>query len=305
MRAAGPLLFVCFGLWLSVASSGCKSKGEADAAPDPAAVKAQQELIARRDALLAARNKLQTERDSVEAQIKDAESKGSDTSDLVKKKAELDTQIESSTSDLINMVNSKLDAMKQTGDKSANIAAREAEIASREKLVADREARVADREKSIVQRDSELAQRWKESCASGAAPVVLQAPPVKSANYSKKDVTDLIARARGAMSKKGVIPGDVPGFTQLENSALSEGDPSRAYTLAMQLYPLVEQVRVDGPFIKAKLSRMQSQLKSSKVDDATNGQLAQILGDVTRDYGDGNYGAANRRLNTLAQMLNK
>ncbi|MGE5185567.1 MAG: hypothetical protein ACM31C_26070 [Acidobacteriota bacterium] len=299
MRAAGLVLLLCFG----IASSACKGKNDADAAPDPAAVKAQQELIARRDALLAARQKLQTERDSIEAQIKDTEAKGGDTSDLVKKKAELDTQIESSTSDLINMVNSKLDAMKASGDRTANIASREAEIASREKAVADREARVAEREKSLVQRDSELAQRWKDTCAGGQ--VIIQAPPAKGGNYTKKEVSDAIARARTAMSRRGLLASDVPGFVQLENNAAAESDPNRAYALASQLYPLVEQVKIDGPFIKAKLARMQAQLRSSKVDEATNAQLAQGITDVTQKYGDGDYAAANRRLNQLAAALNK
>ncbi len=300
MRVAGLVLLLCLG----IGSSACKGKNDADAAPDPAAVKAQQELIARRDALLAARQKLQSERDNVEAQIKDAEAKGGDTTDLVKKKAELDTQIESSTSDLINMVNSKLDAMKASGDKTANIASREAEIASREKAVAEREARVADREKSLIQRDSELAARWKDTCAGGGQ-VIIQAPPAKGGNYTKKDVSDAISRARTAMNKKGLIPSDVPGFTQLENNAAGEADANRAYALASQLYPLVEQVKIDGPFIKAKLARMQSQLRSSKVDEATNAQLAQGITDVTQKYGDGDYAAANRRLNQLAAMLNK
>jgi hypothetical protein len=304
MRVAGLALLVCLGSFVALGSSACKGKNDADAAPDPAAVKAQQELIARRDALLAARNKLQTERDSVEAQIKDAEAKGGDTTELVKKKAELDTQIESSTSDLINMVNSKLDAMKQTGDKSANIATREAEIASREKLVAEREARVADREKSLIQRDSELAARWKDTCNAGGQ-VIIQAPPAKGGNYSKKDVTDLISRARAAMNKKGLIASDLPGFAQLENSAIAEAEPSRAYALASQFYPLVEQVKIDGAFIKGKLGRMQAQLRSSKVDEATNTQLAAGLSEVTQKYGDGDYAAANRRLNQLAAMLNR
>ncbi len=297
------MLLCCLGIAVSPLG-GCKNKGDADAAPDPAAVKAQQELIQRRDALLAERNRLQTERDGIEAQIKDTEAKGGDTTELVKKKAELDTKIESSTSDLINMVNSKLDAMKQSGDKSANIASREAEIASREKMVADREARVADREKALIQRDSELAQRWKDTCNVGSS-VIIQAPPAKGGNYSRKDVTDIISRAHTAMNKKGLIPSDLPGFIQLESNAQSEAEPNRAYALASQLLPMVEQVKVDGPFIKGKLARLQAQLRSTKVDESTNAQLAQGISDVTQKYGDGDYAAANRRLNQLASTLNK
>ena len=50
---------------------------------------------------------------------------------------------------------------------------------------------------------------------------------------------------------------------------------------------------------------MQAQLRSSKVDEATNTQLAAGLSEVTQKYGDGDYAAANRRLNQLAAMLNR
>src|SRR5215471_8788826 len=79
MRAACVVVLLCV-------FAGCKGKGEADAAPDPAALKAQQELVARRDSLLAARQKLQSDRQQVDEQIKQAEAKGGDTSELIKKR---------------------------------------------------------------------------------------------------------------------------------------------------------------------------------------------------------------------------
>jgi hypothetical protein len=50
---------------------------------------------------------------------------------------------------------------------------------------------------------------------------------------------------------------------------------------------------------------LSQQVKASKVDESTNQQLAQILGDVMQKYNDGNFAAANQRLNQLALMLNK
>jgi len=299
MRIAGFVVLLCL--------VGCKGKGDADAAPDPAAVKAQQDLLARRDALLAARTKLQGERDTVVQQIQDAESKGSDASDLKKKKAELDSQIESSTSDLISMVNSKLDAIKQSGDKRENIAARESDIAAREKAVADREARIADREKQLVQRDFELSQRWKDTCGAGGAPLIIQAAPPKGGTYTKADVSALVGKAKSTMAKKGLITSDLPGPAQnLENEAskaLNDNDMSKAYFAAAQLAATVDSINVNRPFIHAKTARLQAQIKSSKVDDSTQKQLAQILGDVMQKYNDGDFSAANHRLNQLAQML--
>src|SRR5215813_1974819 len=102
MRAACVVVLLCvFG------ATGCKGHGEADAAPDPAALKAQQELVARRDALLAARQKLQSDREKVIEEIKQVEAKGGDTSELVKKRTALDSEIEGKGSELIEAFSTK------------------------------------------------------------------------------------------------------------------------------------------------------------------------------------------------------
>src|SRR5690606_41267899 len=62
-------------------------------------LKAQQELIARRDKLLEARRKLQADRDKIDLEIKDIQAKGGDASEHIKRRAELDSQLETSTSD--------------------------------------------------------------------------------------------------------------------------------------------------------------------------------------------------------------
>src|SRR5580698_8857546 len=104
MRYAGVLLVLSIG----IAVVGCKNKGEADAAPDPAAVKAQADLVARRDAMLAARSKLKTERDTVVEEIKDTAAKGGDTTELETKKADLDSKLETSDTEMLGMLSSKL-----------------------------------------------------------------------------------------------------------------------------------------------------------------------------------------------------
>jgi DNA repair exonuclease SbcCD ATPase subunit len=302
MRAVGLAILLCL--------CACKNKGDADAAaPDPNAAKAQQELLARRDALLAARNKLQSERDNVVKQIEDAKAKGSDASELEKKKAELDSQLESNSSDALSLLNSKLDAIKQSSAAGGGIASREAEVAAREKAVADRERAVADREKLLVQRDFELAERWKGTCNAGGPAVVIQAPPPKGGSYTKSDVSGLIGKARTQMAKKGLINSDLPGPAQsLESEAskaLNDNDTSKAYFAAAQLVATVDSINVNRPFIQAKIARLQTQIKSSKLDEATSQQLSGVLGDVMQKYSDGDFVAANRRLNQLAAMLNK
>jgi len=300
MRIVGLLLVVCLVV-------GCKNKGqEGDAAPDPAALKAQQELIARRDKLLDARQKLQQDRDKIDAEIKEIQAKGGDASEQVKKREELDSQIETSTSDLIGMVNSKLDSMSK--DKSAQVAAREADLASREKTIADREARIADRERLLAQRDSESAARWKESCTvTGGAPIIVQGP--KGGNWTNKDVTALLQKARKEMNKKGLINSDLPGpaanYESDATKAMNDNDMSRAYIAAANLAGTVDALAVNRAFIQAKMGRIQGQLKGTKLDEATNKELQDSLGDVMSSYNNGDFAAANRRLNSVSAKLAK
>jgi len=296
MRLAGILAFVCLVL------SGCKSKDPADAAPDPAAIKAQQDLVAKRDALLKARQELQSKADQIDQQITEAKAAGSDTADLEKQKDAIQKQIETQQTDFSDLSN-KLDQIKVSGDKAAQIASREAEMGSRERTLAEREAQLAAREKALAQREVEAAQRWKDSCtiAAPAAPVVITKPDGK---YTKKDVTDLVARARAAMNKKGLINSDLGSNSNLESEAskaLNDNDVTTAYFAATHLVQAVDQIQINRAFIQAKYNRLAAQVK--KADEGTNKQLQDILGDVMQKYNDGNFGAANTRLNQLAGML--
>lgn len=302
MRIAGILVFLCL-----VAATGCKNKGDADAAPDPEAVKAQQELIARRDKLLDARKKLQSDKDKLDVEIKEIQAKGGDATEQIKKKAELETELESQNESIISLVNSKLDGLGKAADKTAQVAAREAEMASREKAVAEREARIAERERQLAQRDSESAARWKETCSVGS-PMIIQSAAPKDGKYTNKDVTALIQKAKRDMNKKNLINSDLGAAASLESEAgkaLNENDMSKAYFAAAQLVATIEAITVNRQFIQAKTARLSAQAKGMKLDEATNKQVADGLGDVMQKYNDGDFGAANRRLNQLASILAK
>ena len=295
MRLVGILALLC------LVASGCKPKGDADAAPDPAAIKAQQELVAKRDAMLKARQDLEKKADQLDQQITEAKAAGSDTTDLEKQKTDIQKQIDNSQNDY-SEINTKLDQIKVSGDKAAQVASREAEIGSRERILADREAALAQREKALAQRESEMAQRWKDSCqiSAPAAPVVITKPDGK---YTKKDVTELVARARSQMNRKGLIASDLGSNSNLESEAskaLNDNDVTTAYFAATHLVQAVDAITVNRQFIQAKYNRLAAQVKGSKGDEK---QLADILGDVMQKYNDGNFVAANVRLNQLAGML--
>src|ERR1041384_2572212 len=125
--------------------------------------------------------------------------------------------------------------------------------------------------------------------------------------YGKADVQPLLARARATMSKKGVLVADLPAPAQgLEGEstrAMADGDWGKAYFAAAQLVAMVAAVKIDRAFIQAKTARLSSQVKASKLDETANQQLAGVLSDVMQKYNDGNFGAANQRLNQLAALL--
>ncbi|MFT3698268.1 MAG: hypothetical protein QM831_34315 [Kofleriaceae bacterium] len=294
MRSLG-LVFISLALGL-----GCKGSGSSEAATDPQAVKDQQELLARRDKLLQQRQELLENRDKVNLEIQQIEQQGGDASDKKKELADLNKQIDNSAE--LSQINTKLDSIKSTGDKSAQMASREAEVANREAQVAARERAVAEREKGLIQRDSDMAQRWKDSC-SIAAPIVMAPPPGKG-SYTKKDVSDLLARARAGMAKKGLLVSDLPAQAQsLESDAtkaLGDNKIETAWVEANQLVGTVDSQKIDRAFISAKIQRVNAQIAATKQTDPTQ---AQALQEIMTTYQSGDFNAANKRLNAVAAKL--
>jgi hypothetical protein len=299
MRIARAVVLLC------LVTGACKGS-EPSSAPDPAAIKAQQDLLHRRDALLEQRERLESERQKVVDQIKVTEASGGDTKDLAKQRDDLTSQIEGQSAELGSM-SDKISTLSTKLDSATALAAREAQLAQRETKVAGREAQFSDRERAIAAREAQLAQREKDTC--GTAPTIIQqAAPVRAdGKYSKADIQPLLARARAMMAKKGVLVGDLPGPAQgLEGEstrAMAEGDWGKAYFAASQLVATVDGIKIDRAFIQAKTGRLSTQVKASKVDDSTNQQLSGVLSDVMQKYNDGNFAAANQRLNQLATLL--
>lgn len=311
MRGILSVLLLC----LAVSSgTGCKNSSGASVAPDPAALKAQQELMARRDALLAQREQLQKDSDKIAAEIKQVEASGGDTTELAKKKADIDQQMKGQEIELEKVrtnVETALSKIQAAGDAAAAMAVREATVGSREKGLTSREERVAERERVIAAREAALAQREKETCgAGGGTTTIIQqvpAPTKPDGNYSRKEVESVLGRAKAAMQKKGVSTADLPGAAQgLERDALKaigEGDMGKAYFAATQLKANVDAVKIDRAFVKAKYDRLNARVKGAKVDAATQKQLDDGMSDILQKYNDGNFAAANAKLNALAALV--
>jgi chromosome segregation ATPase len=300
MRIARLVVLV----WLAATAAACKDRGDASAAPDPAALKAQQDLVKRRDALLEQRQKLESQRTAVLEQIQKAEASGGDTKELSKQRDDLTAQIDGQSAELGQM-SEKLTSLSTKLDSAAEIAVREDRIAQREGRVAAREAALGDRERGLAGREEKLAQREKETCST-APPMIIQTAKADG-KYTKADVQPLLARARATMTKKGILLADLPGPAQgLESEstrAMADGDWGKAYFAAAQLVAMVDAVKIDRAFIQAKTARLSNQVKASRPDDATNQQLTSALADVMQKYNDGNFAAANQRLNQLAAIM--
>jgi len=305
MRTAGILVSLCVFYALGLgAFAGCKNKGEVDAAPpDPAAVKAQQELVARRDALLAQKQKLQGEAAKISEEKAKVKSAGGDTSELDKKEKELLTQIEMQE-DNLSSNSSELTAIDSKINAAGGVAVREGKLADREKTLATRERELAAREREFQLAQVEAAKQWKDSCSmgGGSTTIVQQVAPPKSGNYSRKEVDGLMGKAKAAMNKKSLINPDLGPQANLESEitkALSESDWTRGYILASQLVQTIDAIQINRNFINAKYQRLHNRVMAAKVDEATQAQLDQGMKEIMQKFGDGDFAAANKRINAL------
>ncbi len=300
----------------AAAAMGCKENAER-AAPDPAALRAQQALIARREAMLETRNKTQEEKKKLQEEMRRTAESGGDTSEMQTKMAELDSQLEVQNDQLateFQALSTKLDSIAAAAtaastDQSAGIATREADLSSREDRLAQREDRVAVRETRVAERE----QREALACANAAPMTIVQQVPVpapQKGNYSRKEIDGFLGRARTAMGKRGILASDLPGHAQgLEReatSAMADGDMGKAFLAASQLSATVDAVKIDSAFVKAKVSRLQGRIstKGGKLDEATNKNMGSGIADVMQKWGDGDYGKANAKLNQLYSALN-
>lgn len=297
MRIAGLLLVV------AVLAGGCSNKGDAaSASPDPAALKAQQDLVARRDALLAERKKLETQRDAIETEIKDVSSKNGDTTDLVKKRTEIETKIQNQVTE-VSSVDGKIDQLIAT---TGNVTGRETALALREKDLAAREAAFAARQAEWIKLQDSAAARWKEQCNTGAAPMIVLPPPSKGGNYGRSDVDQAFGRAKTIMRQKGLLASDLGPGASLEGeaqAAMAKSEWATAYQAAVQLARYAEAIKVDRAFISAKMARLSARVKQTKPDEALQKQLDAGLNDIGNLFLAGNFGAANARLNQLGALV--
>ncbi len=304
MRLAGLLLSVTL-IGTGLVGAGCKDKGDASASTDPAALKAQQDLMARRDALMAERKKLETQKDAIETEINEVKKTGGDTTKLEKlekERADIATQLEKKETENSSIAGELSKAQALTG----NVTSREADLAARERALAVREAAFFERERDSLRALTAAADKFKESCNSGGTQMIVQVPAPKSGNYTRTEVDGVYGRAKKIMREKGLIPGDQWAGASLEadtQASLGKSEWSTAFVTASQLVNYATQFKVDRGFVQAKIGRLNSIVKSTKRDETVQKQLTDGLGDVMVKFGDGNHTGANAKLNQLFSLV--
>jgi hypothetical protein len=308
---------VGLAVWGVALASGCKG-GDAKAgeakqalAESTEIVEQEDDVLARREALVRSRQRVRGEREKLAEQRRQAIASGADPAaldeadtaliDEEKRLVAEEESLDAKIKEVIRQRREMTDALASGTDQGARVAAREGRVADRERDFAGREQRLADREAALAEREQALAKRERETC--GVAQPIIRTVDVKGSRYTKKDVEPLLTRARSAMSKKGILASDLPApaqeLEQEATKAMAEGDYGRARFAASQLLATVEAMRVDKGFIAAKIQRLNGAIRGKSIDDAKQGEVDDLFRGATADYGDGKFGDANRKLNRI------
>lgn len=303
-----------FAAWLALAAVSCKGDEEGSKvalAGQEKVSAAEDDLLKRRDALLNTRLELRSKRAELAEKRKAIKAEGGDTSgideetqklldeenDLVGQEQDLNSKLD----ELLTERRAMVSALSAGG--GASVAGREAGVAAREKDLARREQRVGEREAALSAREESLATKWKETCAAGGTTTIVQTLDVKGSKYTKKDVEPLLDKAHSEMRQKGILRSDLPEpVRDLDSSAtqsMAKGDYAQARFAASQLLATVRAMKIDKPFIAAKIGRLNATMKGKTVSSS----VEQLFRDATEEVADGKFTSANKKLNSIYSKI--
>ncbi len=193
------------------------------------------------------------------------------------------------------------------GDPLERAARREQGVAGREKEIAKREAEVADRERALTEREAKEIRRERESCSAVAVAPMPKFELPKGLKYSAHDVEPTYKKALKLMDERGLTNQDLPaGAAKLADETredMKKGDFARGKYEADQLLNTVEEIKVDGGFIRAKMARLSAAMHGKKLDTEQRKSVDGLFQGATADYGDGKFSQANSKLNRLFSSL--
>ncbi len=266
------------------------------------------DLVSRRDALLETRRALALKRADLDDKREKLVATGADTAviqkevtQLVIKEAEVQKQALDLTDELLRRVKDQQSQLSTVAGRlggEGRVAVRESSIASRETELARRERELATRELALATREEKLATKWKDSCGTSGHIFTMPMAPAGT-KYRKRDVEKSLRKARAAMRKRGILASDLsPELRSLRSEtekAMKKGEYAQANFAAEQLANGVDVIRINKAFVSTKFSRVQASVKNKKLSDRDT----KLLVEITEDYGDARYKAANRGLNAI------
>ena len=80
-------------------------------------------------------------------------------------------------------------------------------------------------------------------------------------------------------------------------------DFRRIDNLPPYVFATVDSLKVDKGFLMAKIGRLNNVVKGAKLAEDTRKQVDDLFRDATADYGDGQFVAANGKLNRIYGLI--
>jgi hypothetical protein len=296
---------------LALALVACKDAAPSKAKVDPeAAAKAAQEqrdLLARRDELVKNRAKLKAEAEALEQQIRDGKAQGQDTSELEKRRTDLETQRTAEDDKLVSSMTELSDRLAAVGavaggGDGAELAQVMAKLSARDAQVGELTSQMGTMVKELAALRAEVTKQ-AEACGAAAAAgptIITTGGDVKATKYGRADVEGALKKARDVMSKKGIRSADLADDYEREaTKAMGESDYGAAYFAASALLKVVERTKIDAGFVTAKMNRIGGKMKGKTVAD----DVRDLFFQAQKLRGDGKFDEANSKLNQLEKQL--
>lgn len=303
------------GVVVALATAGCKDKADgkaqaATAVPD----QADQDLLARRDALLQSREQLEEQKTQLQVQIDEAKKTGADTLELETQLAKLSSEQNANQDELLEVFKRQNEAYKiqlealrgQGGSDRTEIAALTAQLQRRDGQLADMEKKLVGLAGQLTDIRADI-QKQAETCSTGGGTTIIQAGKTSGSKYNKRDVEPLLTKARAVMSKRGIQMSDLPSYVgKLEKdatNAMASGDYNSAYFTATSFYEEVDKVKINKEFVAEKIARLNRAVKAKKLDDNVRKQVLDLFNKVGDKFNDGDHAGANRALNDILALI--
>jgi hypothetical protein len=311
---------------------GCDEKDELEQDETLEVVVADRRLAKQEESLLQQRGALQRKRSNVrdkraallsrklalsEEDSSAKEEIAKEETELVRLEARLVKQELALNKRLEHLLERKSGLVAKLGERDEQAKAvlftrREYSLTQRERDLARRETELSQRERELAKREQAFAERQARVCPGGRgtlgrATAPNTEPSANDKKYGRQDVEPLYRKALRLMRQRGILIVDLPaGVDSLVTEtrhAVSRGEYARAKYSVDQLLDAVREIRIDRAFIGVKIDRLAQSIRRTPPQGAKKRKVERLFRQATAHYGDGQFSAANRKLNQIYGLL--